>query len=125
MGFRPFQAVVALSSLAFTVLVLELIRRRKIKDELWLPWLLVSATPFVMSLWLGPWELLARWLRIAYEPSLLLMAGILICIGLVLYLTVVVSTLMRQSLRLAQDVALLRHRLEMLPEARASGHTAS
>ena len=40
--------------------------------------------------------------------------GILLCLALILYLTVVVSSLMRQNLRLAQDVALLRHRLERL-----------
>jgi len=114
MGFRLFQLLVALSSLLLTLVVLELIRRRKLKDELWLPWLAVSVTPLVMSLWIAPWAVLARWLGIAYEPALLFMLGILLCLALILYLTVVVSTLMRQNLRLAQDLALLRHRLESL-----------
>ena len=112
MAVRPFQLFIAASSLALTLLVLELIRRRKIKDELWLPWLVVSITPFVMSRWISPWAQLARILGIAYEPALLLMLGLLLCLALILYLTVVVSTLMRQNLRLAQEMALLRERVD-------------
>ena len=114
MRFELFQAVVGLSSLGLTLVVLELIRRRTLKDELWLPWLVVTVTPLVMSFWIRPWAALAHWLGIAYEPALLFVLGILLCLGLILYLTVVVSSLMRQNLRLAQDVALLRHRLERL-----------
>ena len=119
MLIRPFQIFVAASSLALTVFVLELIRRRKIKDELWVPWLVVSITPFVMSLWISPWAGLAHLLGIAYEPALLLMLGLLLCLALILYLTVVVSTLMRQNLRLAQEMALLRERIESSGPARS------
>jgi hypothetical protein len=111
MGFRLFQAVIALSSLGLTLVVLELIRRRRLKDELWVPWLVVSIAPVVMSAWITPWETLARRLGIAYEPAVLFVFGILICLGLILHLTVVVSTLMRQNLKLAQDLALLHQRL--------------
>ena len=121
MPIRPFQIFVAMSSLALTALVLELIRRRKIKDELWLPWLVVSITPFVMSLWISPWARLAHLLGIAYEPALLLMLGLLLCLALILYLTVVVSTLMRQNLRLAPDLALLRPRMDALAGRPARG----
>jgi hypothetical protein len=72
----------------------------------------VALAPLVMSLWVEPWGMLARWLGVFYEPSLLFAFGILLCLALILYLTVVVSSLMRQNLRLAQDLALLRHRLE-------------
>ena len=117
MRFELFQAVVGFSSLGLTLVVLELIRRRRLKDELWLPWLVVTVTPLVMSFWIRPWAALAHWLGIVYEPALLFVLGILLCLGLILYLTVVVSSLMRQNLRLAQDVALVRHRLEMLAAA--------
>jgi hypothetical protein len=47
------------------------------------------------------------------------MLGLLFCLGLILYLTVVVSTLMRQNLRLAQEMALLRERVESAGGARS------
>lgn len=112
MGLRLFQVMVGASSLALTLFVLELIRRRRIEGELWLPWLFVSLTPLVMSFWIAPWAALAHWLGIVYEPALLFVLGILICLALILYLTVVVSTLIRQNRCLAQELALLRERLE-------------
>jgi hypothetical protein len=112
MELRLFQSFAALSSLLFTGLVLELIRRRKLKDELWIPWLLVAIAPLVASLWIHPWAALAHWLGIAYEPALLLGLATLLGFAMLLYLAVVVSTLMRQNLRLAQDLALLRMRVE-------------
>ena len=112
MELRLFQSVAAISSLLLTGLVLELIRRRKLKDELWLPWLLVAIAPLVASLWIRPWAALAHWLGIIYEPALLLGLATLLGFAMLLYLTVVVSTLMRQNLRLAQDLALLRMRFE-------------
>lgn len=121
MDIRPFQIFVAASSLVASLLVLELIRRRKIKDELWLPLLLAAATPFVASLWIAPWAKLAHLLGIAYEPALLLMVGVLFCLALILYLAVVVSTLLRQNLRIAQELALLRARLDAVDPARRSG----
>ncbi len=112
MELRLFQSVAAVSSLLLTGLVLELIRRRKLKDELWLPWLLVAIAPLVTSLWIRPWAALAHWLGIVYEPALLLGLATMLGFAMLLYLTVVVSTLMRQNLRLAQDLALLRMRVE-------------
>jgi len=47
------------------------------------------------------------------------MLGLLLCLALILYLTVVVSTLMRQNLRLAQEMALLRERIESTARSRA------
>ena len=112
MELRLFQSFAAISSLLLTGLVLELIRRRKLKDELWLPWLLVAIAPLITSLWIRPWAALAHWLGIIYEPALLLGLATLLGFAMLLYLTVVVSTLMRQNLRLAQDLALLRMRVE-------------
>lgn len=112
MDVRIFQPLGVVSSLLLTAFVVDLIRRRRIRDELWIPWLLVAVAPFVASVWVRPWEVLARWVEIDYAPALVLGAAILVCLGLVLYLTIVVSRLIEQNLRLAQDLALLERRLE-------------
>jgi hypothetical protein len=117
MEFRLFQSTAALGSLVLTALVLELIRRRKLQDELWLPWLGVAVLPLVLSIWVEPWAVLARWLGVVYEPALLLALGILLSISMVLHLTVVISSLIRRNLRLAQEVALLDARVQELADA--------
>ena len=119
MEFRLFQSIAAIGSIVLTTIVLELIRRRKLKDELWVPWLIVAITPLFASLWISPWATLARWLGIAYEPALLLALGILLSISMILYLAVVISTLMRRNLCFAQELALLQMRVENLAGERS------
>ena len=118
MEFHLYRWFAVFGSLVLTGLLLELIRRRKLKDELWIPWLIFALTPLVASLWLEPWETLALWLGIIYEPALLLGLGILMSISMILYLTVVISTVMRRNLRLSQELALLGLRVESLATQR-------
>lgn len=114
---QPIRIVVALASVALAVLVLDLIRRQRIKEELWFAWLLAGFGPLVCSLWLAPWATLAHWLGIAYEPALLMIAGIFFALVLILHQTTVISTLMRQNQRLAQEVASLRWRMDRTERA--------
>jgi hypothetical protein len=113
---RNFQTVAVAGSLFLLSVVLELMRRRALKEELWVPWIVVSVAPLLAALWIEPWARLAHWLEVRYEPILLVAAAIALCLGMILYLTVVISTLMRQNLRLAQDVAVLRERVDSLGE---------
>jgi|GEM_PF-2902158 len=112
MEIQLFQTVAAFGSIVLTAIVVELIRRRRLKDELWLPWLIVAIAPLIASLWISPWAAVAHWLGIRYEPALLLGFAIVLCFALLLYLTVVVSGLMRQNLRLAQELGILRLRID-------------
>jgi hypothetical protein len=112
MEFPLYRTLVGLGSVSLTALILELIRRRKLKEELWLPWLAVALAPLAMSIWIAPWATVARWLGFVYEPALLLAVGLFLSFAMILYLTIVVSTLLRQNLRLAQDVAHLAYRLD-------------
>ena len=68
--------------------------------------------PLPVVIWISPWAALATWLGIIYEPALLFVAAIGLCIAMILYLTVVISGLMQRHLRLAQELALLRARLD-------------
>jgi hypothetical protein len=120
MELRNFQTVAVAGSLLLLGLVFELIRRRALKEELWVPWILVSLVPLLAGLWIEPWARLAQWLEVRYEPILLVAGAMALCFGMILYLTVVISSLMRQNLRLAQDVAVLRERVESL-DAPAAG----
>lgn len=114
MEFKLFQTVCAFSSLGALGFILELIRRRRIQDALWLPWLTVAITPALVGLWITPWASLARWLGVIYEPILLVGFAALMSFGMLLYLSVVVSSLLRQNLKLAQELALLQDRIDTL-----------
>ncbi len=120
MGFKIYQAIAVLSSLASTMAILELIRRRRIQDVLWVPWLVVAIAPAIVGVVIAPWAAVAHWLGILYEPLFLVIVALFMSFALLLYLSVVVSSLIRKNLSLAQELALLRHdfvRLEASPGA--------
>jgi hypothetical protein len=110
--FEPFQVVGVIASGAATLLVVELIRRRRIQPVLWLPWLGAALFPAVLVAWIHPWAALAKWIGIVYEPLLLVALAALLSFAMLLYLTVVVSGLIQKNLRLAQELALLRSKLD-------------
>ncbi len=116
---QPIRIAAVLASLFLLGLVFELIRRRRIKEELWFAWLVASLGPLVCSLWLSPWATAAHWLGIRYEPALLMIVGLVFAVILMLYVSTVLSTLMRQNQRLAQEVAYLSWRLDRLGERSA------
>jgi integral membrane sensor domain MASE1 len=109
-----YQAVAVLLTLTGLLIVFELIRRRQIQDVLWLPWIMIAMTPTIVGLWIRPWALLAQWLGILYEPLLLVALGSVLSFAMLMYLTVVVSSLIRKNLRLAQELALMREELRQL-----------
>jgi hypothetical protein len=125
MSFQWYQAVALLMSLIATCFVVELIRRRKIQDVLWLPWLSAALLPAVLGIWIRPWAEIAHWLGIVYEPLFLVALASLVSFGMLLHLTVVVSTLIRKNLKLAQQVALLRQELERATSASERRSTES
>jgi hypothetical protein len=120
---QPYRLIVVICSLALAGIVLDLIRRERIKEELWAEWVLIALVPMVASIWIGPWAALAHWLGIRYEPALLLILGLFFCVFLILHSSTIISRLMRQNQRLAQEVAYLRWQVDRLatalPEARA------
>ncbi|HMJ16337.1 MAG TPA: DUF2304 domain-containing protein [Polyangiaceae bacterium] len=125
MSFQLYQAVALVMSLVATCFVVELIRRRKIQDVLWLPWLAAALLPAVLGIWIRPWAEIAHWLGIVYEPLFLVALASLVSFGMLLHLTVVVSTLIRKNLKLAQQVALLREELERATSGASSAPTNS
>jgi hypothetical protein len=114
MNLQAYQLIAIVTSLFAVGVVVELIRRRKIQEVLWLPWLAAGILPAVLGAWTTPWATFARWLGILYEPLLLVALAALGSFAMLLYLTVVISGVLRKNLRLAQEIALLRYEIEQL-----------
>ncbi|HYC23624.1 MAG TPA: DUF2304 domain-containing protein [Candidatus Bathyarchaeia archaeon] len=123
---QPYRVIVVAFSLALVALVFELIRRERIKEELWAWWILIALVPMAASIWISPWATLAHWLGIRYEPALLLIIGLFFCVFLILHTSTIISRLMRQNQRLAQELAYLTWRVERLgDDGRAGGTRAA
>jgi hypothetical protein len=109
------QIISVLGSLAVMIFVFQLIRRGKLREEYALIWFGASLALIGVSFWRGSLEVAAHLAGIAYPPSVLLLGVIVLGFALAMHYSISLSRLAEQNKRLAQEVAILRHRVEQLP----------
>jgi hypothetical protein len=94
------------------VLVIELIRRGRLKERYSLLWLFEGTVLLVLSSSRTLLEYISRLLGIFYAPSLLFLLAFLFLLLITLHFTVVISGLSEKNKRLAQELALLRQEMQ-------------
>lgn len=97
-----------LFSVVFLLTILELVRRRKLKEQYSLLWILMGIVLLAVSMNVRLIERLADWLHIEYAPALLFLFGLLFCFVILLHLTIVITKLSQQVLRLTQEMTILK-----------------
>jgi len=108
----------AIASLLLILIVLELIRGRRLKERYALLWLVTGVVLLVLSAWRGGLNTIAGWLGVSgYPPAILVAAAIMFVIAVLLHYSTVLSRLTDDNVLLAQEVALLRARLDALEAA--------
>ena len=118
----------AVASALLLLIVLELIRGRRLKERYALLWLVTGLALLVLSVWRGGLNTIAGWLGVSgYPPAILFAAATLFVIVVLLHYSTVLSRLDDENVRLAQELALLRTRLDelersTLAEEREHGH---
>jgi hypothetical protein len=110
------------ASAVLILVVLELIRGRRLKERYALLWLVTGVVLLVLSAWRDGLNTIASWLGVSgYPPAILFAAAILFVIVVLLHYSTVLSKLDDESTVLAQELAILRRRVEEL-EGQADGH---
>jgi hypothetical protein len=107
--------VAALVSFAFLVVVLDLIRRRRLRERYALLWLLTAGVLIVLSLWRSGLDTLAGLVGISYAPSALFAVAAVFVVVVLLHFSTVIS-------RLSDENAILAQRLALLEADRRGGH---
>jgi hypothetical protein len=108
----------AIGSALLILIVLELIRGRRLKERYALLWLATGVVLLVLSVWRGGLNTIAAWLGVSgYPPAILFAAAIMFVIAVLLHYSTVLSRLTDDNVLLAQEVALLRARLDALEQA--------
>ncbi|MNJ38210.1 hypothetical protein D3C77_330520 [compost metagenome] len=97
-------------AITFLVVVLELVRRQRLREQYSLLWILFSIVLLTVSLNVSVMEWIADQLGVKYAPAVLFLFGLLFCFSLILHLTIVITKLTSQVLRLTQEVAILKAR---------------
>ena len=106
------QVIAVLGSVGIILLVFQLIRQRKLREEYALLWFGASVALIVVSLWRGGLEMAARLAGVAYPPSVLFLGVMVLGFFLAMHYSISLSRLAEQNKRLAQEIALLRQRLD-------------
>lgn len=105
----------SVASLLLLLVVFELIRGRRLKERYALLWIMTGVVLFVLSAWRGGLNTIAGWMGIStYPPAILFAVATLFVIVVLLYYSTVLSRLVDQNTQLAQEVSLLRERLDQL-----------
>ncbi len=111
-----------LGSAALLILVLELIRRGRLKERYALLWLFSGFILLLLSSSRGLLEFLAGLVGIYYPPSLLFLIAFIFLLLITLHFSSVISGLSEKNKILAQEIGLLQ---EQLAEAKRLFSVAS
>lgn len=109
MNFNIFSLSVVFS-LLFVLMVLNLVRRNRLKEQYALLWLFFGVVMLVTVWQIRNLDPVARFLGIINPPNLLFLVGIIFTFALILHLTVVVSKMDERIVRLTQEIAILKQK---------------
>ena len=105
----------ACASILLVLVVLELIRKRRLRERYALLWLATGIVLLVLSLWRSGLNTIAGWLGVSgYPPAILFAAATLFIIVVLLHYSTVLSELHDRNVLLAQRLALLEQRVQEL-----------
>lgn len=101
---------IAVSGVIF-VIIIELIRRNRLKERYSLIWLAASVILIVFSIWRGLLHSISLAIGVYYPPSFLFLVAIFFLLLLLLHFSVILSSLSESNKRLAQEIGILKERL--------------
>jgi hypothetical protein len=105
-----------LGSVGLLLIVLELVRRRRLKEEYSLLWLLTVVVLLALSLWRSSLDLIAKLVGIFYPPTALFVVGFGFVLLLLLYFSIIISKLSGENNNLTQRLSILDWRVRQLEE---------
>ena len=112
LNFR-FQFISVFGSIFAILFVIELIRRRKIKEEYSLLWLFLGFSFLAMSLSQSLINKLASMIGIAYSPAALLLFLILGCFAILIHYSAVITKITTKNKDLVQELSILKYEFEV------------
>lgn len=92
--------------------IVELVRRKKLKEEYSLLWLFFGLAFLIFSLWLNGMGMLAQLIGIAYAPAAFLLILVLGLFLILIQFSIIISQLSEDRKNLAQEIALLKLEIE-------------
>lgn len=109
----PHRLALFVLSLVLMATVLELVRRNWLKEKYSLLWIFAALCGVFIGIFPGLIEIVSGWLHFQFV-TLAYVVSFLFLLGMALAFSVMISKLSERTRKLAQEVALLEHRLRSL-----------
>jgi hypothetical protein len=109
-----------IASLVLLFGVLELVRRRRLREKYALLWILTAIVLLILSVWRGAVSGIATALGVSYGPTVLFAVGALFILVVLLHYSTVISALTDRTVRLAQEISLLEQRIREMERQQES-----
>jgi len=117
---RPISAFVVFVAVVIALVVVFYIRRWRLREEYSLLWLFLSAALIILTIDQGLMEWAADRLDVSYSPAVLFFLALAFVAVMLFHYSLELSRLSDQNKMLAQEMSLVRARLEA-----AGSHVAS
>ena len=114
---KIFAIIISLSLLLFIV---ELVRRKKLREEYSWLWLLTGTIILILALWYDLLQWITHVIGAGLPTSTLFFLGLVFLILIAIQFSVKVSELNNQVKNLAQENGLLKNRIEEIEEEKTS-----
>ncbi len=119
------QLMAILASCLILIVVIDLIRREKLRARYSLFWLLAGVIFLILSLWGDLLELLGRAIGIYSPTNALFFVGFIGTVVILLYFSVIISGLSLENKKLVEKLSILTWRVEELEKRYEAGEEVS
>ena len=120
MSFR-LQVIICAAVLAVLALLIRMIWKRKIDLRYALPWLCLCVGMLILDFFPGITSWLAELMGVSLPINMMFFLGFCFCLLIIFMITMSLSRMGRKQKQLAQEMALLRRRLEEMESRTGAG----
>ncbi|MCD4723436.1 MAG: DUF2304 domain-containing protein [Bacteroidales bacterium] len=111
-NISQIQIVAIAVSLLLFLFIMYLIRSQRLKEEYSLLWIFFSLVFILFSFWRNALDYISEFLGVAYPPAALFMILLMAVFLILIEFSIIISKLADKNKSLAQEIGLLKHRLE-------------
>ena len=108
------QVAAIILTILISAIVLELVRKRKLREEYSLLWISAIVCLGILAAYRPIVGKIAELLGIAYAPSALFIAAFGLGFALILHFSIAISRILEHNKRLTQEIGLLKLRMQEL-----------
>ncbi len=103
-------------SVIITIFIVELIRKKKLKEEYSLLWLFFSGLFILFSFWRRGIDLIAKLLGVSYPPAAAFILLFTAILSILIHYSIVISKLTENVKNLVQEIGILKYELKKIKE---------